>query len=148
MSVGAAPVGGVAAANSLPQASFAARVAQPASTSASVAKFAIVGVWLLFSGPWIASPQPPVPRSTKLGTLPAAMLRLRAGPLIAVPSRNCAWVQTDATVVISLTTTLLGGALPSTDNRAIAGLSPAPLLTAGMPPFATRYRMVSAPVVS
>src|SRR6516165_1844657 len=111
MSVGAAPVGGVAAANSLPQASFTARVAQPASTSASVARFAIVGVWLLLSGPWIASPQPPVPRSMKLGTLPAAMLRLRAGPLIAVPSKNCAWVHTEATVVISLIVTLAGGLL-------------------------------------
>src|SRR6516165_2515918 len=132
MSVGAAP-------NSLPQASFAARVAQPASTSASVAKFAIVGVWLLLSGPWIASPQPPVPRSTKLGTLPAAILRLRAGPLIAVPSRNCAWVHTDATVVISLTAALAGGLLPSTVMSARAGLSPATTrLAAGRPPFATR----------
>ena len=37
------------------------------------------------------------------------MLRLSAGPLIAAPSRNCALVQTDATVVISLTTTFAGG---------------------------------------
>src|SRR6516162_7659498 len=112
MSVGAAPVGGVAAANSWPQASFAARVAQPASTSASVAKFAIVGVWLLLSGPWIA-----------------------------VPSRNCAWVHTDATVVISLTTALPGGLLPSTAMSARAGFSPLTLLASGRPPFATRYRM-------
>ena len=41
------------------QASAVTRVAQPASTSANVAKLAIVGVWLLLSGPWIASPQPP-----------------------------------------------------------------------------------------
>ena len=37
------------------------------------------------------------------------MLRLSAGPLIAAPSRNCALVQTEATVVISLTVTLRRG---------------------------------------
>ena len=50
VSVGALPVGGVAAANSLLQASAVTRVAQPDSRSASVAKLAIVGVWLLLSG--------------------------------------------------------------------------------------------------
>lgn len=45
----------------------------PESAFASVAKFAIVGVWLLFSGSWMTVPHPPVPRSTKLGTLPAAI---------------------------------------------------------------------------
>ena len=50
VSVGAAPVGGVAAAKSLSHASALTRVTQPASTSASVAKLAIVGVWPLLSG--------------------------------------------------------------------------------------------------
>jgi hypothetical protein len=80
--------------------------------SANVAKFAIVGVWPLLSGPWIASPHPPVVRSTKLGTLPAAMRSPSACPLMAVPSRNCELVHTDATVVISLTTTLARDASP------------------------------------
>jgi hypothetical protein len=44
MSVGVLPFGGVAAANSFAHASAITRVAQPESTSASVAKFAIVGV--------------------------------------------------------------------------------------------------------
>ena len=73
-------------------------------------------------------PHPPVERSTKFGTLPAAMLRLSAGPLIAAPSRNCALVQTEATVVISLTVTLAGGAPPSTVRKASAGLSPRALV--------------------
>ena len=81
-------------------------------------------------------PHPPVCRSTKFGTLPAAMLRLSAGPLIAAPSRNCALVQTDATVVISLTVTCVGGVAPSTVRNASAGLSPAPLLTEATPPLA------------
>jgi hypothetical protein len=75
MSIGALPVGGVAAAKSLLHASAFTRVAQPARRSASVAKLAIVGVWLLLSGSWMAPPHPPVARSTKLGTLPAAILR-------------------------------------------------------------------------
>ena len=36
------------------------------------------------------------------------MRRLSAGPLIAEPSRNCAWVHTEATVVISLIVTVAG----------------------------------------
>jgi hypothetical protein len=54
------------------------------------------------------------------GTLPAAMRRLSAGPLMTVPSRNCAWVHTDAIVVISLIVTLDGGMLPSTDIKPMA----------------------------
>jgi hypothetical protein len=73
-----------------------------------------------------------------LGTLPAAIFRLSAGPLITVPSMNWLWVHTEATVVISLITTLAGGSLPITVNRAMAGLSPPDLAAAGLPPFATR----------
>ena len=46
----APPPGGVAAANRLLHASALTRVTQPEIRSASVAKLAIVGVWLLLSG--------------------------------------------------------------------------------------------------
>src|SRR5271169_837812 len=145
VSVGALPSGLVAAPKRLLHASTFTRVVQPATTSDSVLKFAIVGVWVLFRASWIMPPYPPVARSTKLATLPAAMRRPSAFPLIAVPSRNWAWVQTDATVVISLIVTLAGGVLPSTVISAIAGLLVAALLTAGLPPVATRYSEVSWP---
>src|SRR5271154_554316 len=138
VSLGASPFGDFAAWKSISQAMGVTRVAQPASASASVAKFAIVGVWPLLSGSWMGPPHPPVERLTKLGTLPAAMLRLSAGPLIAAPSRNCALVHAEATVVISLMVTLAGGLPPSTDKNVRAGLSPPALLTAGSPPLAMR----------
>ena len=50
VSVGASPFGGFAAWKSISQAMGVTRVAQPASASASVAKFAIVGVCPLLSG--------------------------------------------------------------------------------------------------
>src|SRR5262245_50249031 len=109
VSAGASPMGPVAAADSLLHASAFTRTAQLGRRLAKLAKFAIVGVWLLLSGSWIGPPHPPVSRSTKLGTLPAAILRPSALPLSVVPSRNCALVHTDATVVISLTVTLVGG---------------------------------------
>src|SRR5215471_697222 len=118
--VGAPQPGGVAAANKLLQAFATTRVTQADSRSASVAKLAMVGVWPPLSGLWIASPHPPDERLTKLGTLLAAMRRPRAGPLIVSPTKNCACVQTDATVVISLMTTWAGGFLPMTANNAIA----------------------------
>ena len=83
-------------------------------------------------------PHPPVARSTKSGTLPAAIFRPRAWPFSAAPSRNCALVQTDATVVISLMTTLARGLLPTIANSAMAGLSPLALLALGTPPFAVK----------
>jgi hypothetical protein len=86
----------------------------------------------------MVSPHPPVCRSMKFATLPAAMLTLSAGPLSAAPSRNCALVQTEAIVVISLTVTLVGALPPSTARNASAGLSPAPLLTEATQPLATR----------
>jgi hypothetical protein len=48
--VGAFPFGGVVATKSLLHESAVTRVMHAASTSANVAKFAIVGVWLLLSG--------------------------------------------------------------------------------------------------
>src|SRR5215472_3164719 len=137
VSVVALPSGNAAAANRLLHAFGVTRVTQAESRSASVAKFAMVGVWLLLSGSWITSPHPPLERSTKLGILPAAMRRPSAGPLSVAPTRNCAFVQTDATVVISLITTWAGGLLPKTASRAIAGLSPPPR-TLGSPPKARR----------
>ena len=50
VSVGASPLGGLAAWNSISHAMGVTRVAQPASASASVAKLAIVGVWPPLSG--------------------------------------------------------------------------------------------------
>jgi len=141
--VGRPPPGGAAAANRLLQASAFTRVTQAASRSASVAKLAMVGVWLLLSGSWMAPPHPPVSTSTKLGTLPAAMRRLSGWPASVVSSRNCAFVHTDATVVISLRTTLEGGFAPRIVISAIAGLLPAPLLAEATPPVATRYRLAS-----
>ena len=61
------PVGGVAAAKSLLHASAVTCVTQPASTSASVAKLAIVGVWLLLSGSWMVLPHPPVCEIDEVG---------------------------------------------------------------------------------
>src|SRR5262249_16016676 len=130
VSVGGFPFGGVAAANSLLHASAFNLVAQAHSRSASVAKFAILRLLLLFSGSDTVAPQPPDSRSTKLGTLPAAILGPREWPFIAEPLTNCACVHTDATVVISLMTTLAGGVFPTTASSATAGLSPLPLLTA------------------
>src|SRR5262249_33553989 len=80
VSVGAPPLGGDAAVNKPSHALSETRVTQPASTSASVAKFAIVVVCPLFSGPWIASPQEPVWRSTRFDTLPAAIRKLSGCP--------------------------------------------------------------------
>ena len=56
VSVGALPSGAVAAANRLSHASAFTRVAQPASTFASVAKLARVGVCVLFSPSAIVAP--------------------------------------------------------------------------------------------
>src|SRR5215472_7520005 len=134
-----APFGGVAAAKSLPHASAVTSVTHPQSRSARVAKFAIVGVWLLFRESWIVVPQPPVWRSTKLGTLPAATLRPKGAPLSAPPSRNCALVQTDATVVNSFIVTCAGGVGPITESIAMQRLSPPPLCAFGSPPFAMTY---------
>ena len=52
---------------------------------------------------------------------------------MTIPSRNCALVHTEATVVISLMTTLAGGVLPNTVSRAMAGLWALPLLTVAAP---------------
>src|SRR5262249_38032537 len=145
VSVGAVPDGGVAAAKSCAHASGTTRAAQPASASASVAKLAIVGVCALLSESWITAPQPPVARSTRLGTLPAAILKPSAGPRSALPSKNCALVHTDATVVSSFSVTFAGGFAPSTARSASAALSPLVLSADERPPRATRYRNWSLP---
>src|SRR5215471_14080444 len=54
---------------------------------------------------------------------------------------NWLCVHTVATVVISLIVTLAGGCAPNDAISAIAGLSPLDGFAAGLPPFATRYRI-------
>ena len=103
-----------------------------------MSRFAIVVVIELLSGSSSTLPHPPVERSTKFGTLPAAIRKPSGFPDIASPLMNRAAVNAEATVVISLTTALLGGLLPSTAMSARAGFSPLTLLAAGRPPFATR----------
>src|SRR5262245_66566322 len=56
---------------------------------------------------------------------------------------NWLCVHTDATVVISLMVTAVGGFAPTTSISVMAGLSPPALLVAGVPPFATKYRVAS-----
>jgi len=51
---------------------------------------------------------------------------------------NCALVQTEATVVISLIVMVAGDLLPITVISAIAGLSPLCALPLGWPPLAIR----------
>ena len=76
VSVGTVPSGAVAAAKSLVAGIGLHRASRsPTARRRGVAKFAIVGVCGPFSGSWIGPPQPPVARSTKLGTLPAAILQ-------------------------------------------------------------------------
>src|SRR5271165_5761410 len=139
VSVGAAPPGAVAAAKSLLQASPLTRVMQPANRLLSVLIVATVAVCELFRGSWTIGPRPPVLRSARLGTFPAAIRRPSAGPLSVAPFRNCAPVQTDASVVNSSIVRVLGGVVPSTDMSAMAGLSTTALLAAGVPPLAITY---------
>src|SRR5215469_18876763 len=101
---------------------------------ANVAKFAFVGVCELLSGLRIASPQSPVLRLTKLGTLPEAIRSASGEPLIVVSSMDWVWVMTDAIVVISSMTTCAGGLLPTTASKTTYGLSV--LLLRGTPPVA------------
>src|SRR5262250_2524396 len=139
MSLGVVPFGVVVASKNLLHASAVTCVTQPERTSANVAKLAIVGVCPLLSGPWIASPHPPLSRSTKLGTFPAAMRRPRSCPFNVSPSRNWADVQTDATVAASFTVTVFGGLVPSTASSAMALLATRVAAALGVPPLATTY---------
>jgi hypothetical protein len=81
---------------------------------------------------------------TKLVTLPAAMRKPRGFPLNTSPLRNCAQVQTDATVVNSLTVIFLGADVPSTVRSAIESLAPLFTAAIGMPPLAITYKTLSA----
>lgn len=138
MSVGADFPGGVEAANSLSQASACTRVMQPASKTPNVFNTAREVVCVLFSGSWITVPHPPVVRSTRLGTLPAAIFRPSACPLSVSPLRNCAPVHTDATVVSSLMVTSFGAEAPNVAISAIAGFAPWEPPIVGCPPLAVR----------
>ena len=133
MSVGALPFGGVAAAKSLLQASGChPRRRSRTSTSASVAKLAIVGVWPLLSGSWIvAAPAAGLQDRRSSARCPRRSCRPSAWPLIAVPSRNCALVHTDATVVISLIVTLAGGVAAQHRHQRDGGIVAARLVDGG-----------------
>lgn len=91
-----------------------------------------------FSGSAMTGPRPPVSRSTRFGTLPAAILRPMAAPLIAAPSRNCAAVHADATVVSSLIVARAGGSAPSVDIMAAAAFVVPSAEPSAAPPVATR----------
>ena len=82
----------------------------------SVFKFASVVVWVLLIGSRITLPHPPVSRSTKFGTFPAAIRSPRGFPEIDSPSMNRAAVKAEATVVSSLTMTLLGYSPPTASS--------------------------------
>jgi hypothetical protein len=69
------------------------------------------------------------------------MRKLSAGPLIAVPSRNCALVHTDAAVVISLMTTAQYG--QQSDGWIVA----ASFVDGGLP-VAITYKLTSLPGVA
>ena len=101
-------------------------------------KFASVVVQVLLPGSTITLPQPPVAKSTRFGTFPAAIFRPSGFPEIDPPLMNRAAVNADATVVSSLMVTLAGGLLSNTASKTRAGLSPPVLLALGAPPLATR----------
>ena len=112
-----------------------ATVAKAAMSEPRVSRFASAVVWVLLSGSNSTLPHPPVDRSTKFGTFPAAIRSPSGFPEMDCPLMNLAAVKAEATVVSSLTTTFSGGFSPSTVNRTIAGLSPRPLLTVAFAAF-------------
>src|SRR5271165_3283219 len=136
--LGVAPPVGVAALKKRARQSSLATVNDAVISEPSVSRVAIVVVMELLSGSISTLPHPPVVRSTRLGTFPAAILRPRGFPEISVPLMNRAFVNADATVVSSLIVTLAGGLLPTTDKSAMAGLSPPDLLALATPPVATK----------
>ena len=138
MLLGVAPPVGVAALRKRPRQSSLATVANALMSEASVSKFASVVVQVLLPASTITFPHPPVSKFTRFGTFPAAMRSPSGLPEMASPLTNRAPVNAEATVVISLMTTLGGGVLPRTDNRAIAEFSPLLLLIVATPPLATK----------
>jgi hypothetical protein len=137
VSLGVPPPGGVAVSNSLPHAS-GKLVTQADSRMPSVLNLASVVVCELLSGSWITGPRPPVSRSTKFGTLPAAIRSPSAWPRSAAPFTNCAAVHAEATVVSSLIVTRCGGSVPNRAIKAIAGFGPLPAPAFASPPLAMR----------
>ena len=137
VSVGWAPPGGVAASKSLSHA-FSIAVTQADSRMPSVFSLANVVVCGPFSGSTMTGPRPPVSRSTRFGTFPAAIRNPNSSPLNAPPSRNCAPVQTEATVVSSLIVTRAGGTAPNVAISMVAGLDPLPAAVLASPPAAMR----------
>ncbi len=111
---------------------------QAESNRPSVFSLARVVVCGPFSGSTMTEPRPPVSRFTRFGTLPAAIRRPMALPDNAVPSRNCAAVHAEATVVSSLIVTRAGGAVPNVAISVAAGFGPVPAAVFASPPSATR----------
>ena len=109
----------------------------------SVFKFASVVVWVLLIGSRITLPNPPVARSTKFGTFPAAIRSPSRSPEIDSPLMSRAAQNDEATVVSSLIVTLSGNFVPSSVIRAIASLGPLPEPALGVPPLAITYSMLS-----
>ena len=103
------------------------------------ASLALAGILLSASAAFAAEPMAasdiqatffdgkPFTASTTSGTQ-FKMIFTADGKMTPQP-RNCALVHTEATVVISLMTTLPEGALPSTVSKAMAGLLSPPVLT-------------------
>src|SRR5208337_3517178 len=141
--LGVVPPVGVAALKKRARQSSLATVKDAVISEPRVSKLAIVVVMELLSGSSSTLPHPPVERSTRSGTFPAAIFSPSGFPEIPVLLMKRAFVNTDATVVSSLIVTLAGGLLPTTAKSAMAGLSPPALLALATPPVATRYRMPS-----
>ena len=78
-----------------------------------MSKVAIVVVIELLSGSRSTLPHPPVTGSTRFGTFPAAIRSPSGLPEIASPLMNRAAVNAEATVVSSLTVTVVGDEVPS-----------------------------------
>ena len=104
----------------------------------SVSKFAIVVVIELLIGSSSTLPHPPVTGSTRFGTFPAAIRSPSGLPEIDSPLMNRAAVNAEATVVSSLTVTVLGSVVPSSAIRATASLGPLSAAAFRVPPLAIR----------
>ena len=124
VSFGASPPVTVAAFRKSARHASSATVANAVISAPSVLSRASVVFSVLLIGSSSTLPQVPVTGSTRFGALPAAIRRPNALPLMAVPLMKRALVNTEATVVSSLTTTFSGGSVPSTDISASASLEP------------------------
>src|SRR5271154_1058192 len=142
---GVAPPIGVAALRKRARQSSLATVKKAVMSEPRVFKFARVVVWVLLIGSRTTLPQVPVAGSTRFGTLPAAIRSPSGFPEIDPPLMNWAAVNAEATVVSSLTVTILGSEVPSSAISATASLALLFAAAFGVPPLAIRYRVASLP---